>query len=395
MTGVHSVSEITCEALAHALDPVREDVIIRDAPDIHYLHRRKEGKDFYFLANTGLAPIHTTVAFDCPGEVSTWNPETGEIACTPGQHMEDQRATVPVSLAPMGSILLSVNPARDVADVPVIERASMDRMHIATHWHFTPENGNFLQLNHWDLSVQTSHRVTELRYVTQFTSVDRLANMRLILDGVPARAFNLLDASRPILADEADAEILFDGKPVTTELPWEIDPTFRVVSLQNLCGPGHHFIEIVIKNNGWAPQPGLEEVVWLAGDFAVDPADPEAQRLMGVRGTTVGPWERHGFPYFSGTGAYYSEATVSADLLNGRRVFLNVDRVGSILEVEINGHPAGLRLWPPYRLEVTEWVKPGENLFVLKVANTARNLIMGPDPDQPSGLLTDPWLEFC
>ena len=239
--------------------------------------------------------------------------------------------------------------------------------------------------------MQAQQHVIELRYATQFVATEHIANMRLILDGVPAQAYNLPEAARPILAHETDAVVLFDGQPLTEELPWEIDPQYRVHGLAGRCEAGAHTIEIAIKNNGWFPQPGLEEYAWLAGDFHVD-SEAGVPCLVPVRGINCGPWEEQGYPDFSGTGAYYTELDLAEEIV-GKRVFLDAGRVGDLLEVEVNGIPAGVRPWPPYRVEITHCLHAGPNLFVLKVTNSARNFFEGPGKNTPSGLLEDVWLE--
>jgi hypothetical protein len=117
-------------------------------------------------------------------------------------------------------------------------------------------------------------------------------------------------------------------------------------------------------------------------------------RLCPCRGVRSGSWESQGFPFFSGTAAYAADFTISGDDA-GKRVFLDAGNVGHILEIEINGYNAGVRAWPPYRAEITRFVRFGEgNIAVLKVTNTLRNMLEGPDPQAPSGLLDDVWLEL-
>ncbi len=48
-----------------------------------------------------------------------------------------------------------------------------------------------------------------------------------------------------------------------------------------------------------------------------------------------------------------------------------------VLEVIVNGQSAGVRLWEPYQIEVTDLLKPGENTIEMLVANTLVNLLEG------------------
>ena len=389
--GVRVIAGAGCDDLAAALADVPPDVAMDDAPDVYYLHRRKEGKDLYFFANTARDPVDMTVSLETAGHAETWDPETGESSPAPGQRVENGRLQIPLGLPAMGSRLVVVDPARTVTNAPLVPFKAGPRIKLCALWHFNPENGNFLRLNRWDMTAQTRGHVTELRYSTEYVLPEHIANMRLILDGVPAKAYNVHEAARPIVAHETDAVVRLDGQPLTEELPWEIDPKFRVLDIKDGSEPGTHQIEIAIKNNGWFPQPALAEYAWLAGDFAVDATGGQV-RLVPVRGIKAGPWESQGFPYFSGTGAYYADLELDQDTL-GKRVFLEAGKVGDLLEVEVNGAVVGVRPWPPYRLEVSDQICAGPNLFVLRVTNSARNFFEGPDKQHPSGLLDDACLE--
>jgi hypothetical protein len=61
-----------------------------------------------------------------------------------------------------------------------------------------------------------------------------------------------------------------------------------------------------------------------------------------------------------------------------------------VLEVLVNGQSAGVRLWAPYQIEVTDLLKPGENTLELRVANTLVNLLEA--VERPSGLAGAPKL---
>jgi hypothetical protein len=60
------------------------------------------------------------------------------------------------------------------------------------------------------------------------------------------------------------------------------------------------------------------------------------------------------------------------------RVVVEADAGDDVLEVLVDGEPAGVRLWEPYGVEITESLggRPGFTLG-LRVANTAANMIGG------------------
>ena len=67
-----------------------------------------------------------------------------------------------------------------------------------------------------------------------------------------------------------------------------------------------------------------------------------------------------------------------ADLLaDGRRWFLDLGRVEVIAEVKLNNRDLGTLWKPPFRVEVTGPLKPGDNPLEVKVVNLWVNRMIG------------------
>jgi hypothetical protein len=104
-------------------------------------------------------------------------------------------------------------------------------------------------------------------------------------------------------------------------------------------------------------------------------ADHLSSPLLFVSGTTsfaLQPWTKTGLAQFSGTGIYEKSFSLPAPYV-GKRILLDLGRVSSVAEVQINGHDAGTLIWSPYRLDITKFVKPGENRLKIRVTNTEAN----------------------
>jgi hypothetical protein len=134
------------------------------------------------------------------------------------------------------------------------------------------------------------------------------------------------------------------------------------------------------------PTDGLLDLVKLVGDFRVTPGGAIARVAAGARPAS---WTEQGCPFYSGTAVYRAEARLP-ESLDGARVFLEADAGDDVLEVTVNGRLAGVRLWPPYGVEVTDQAVPGANAIELRVANTAINLLSA--QPRPSGLRAAPRL---
>ena len=94
-----------------------------------------------------------------------------------------------------------------------------------------------------------------------------------------------------------------------------------------------------------------------------------------ISGTTpfaLQSWTKTGLSQFSGT-AIYEKSFVLPPAYQGKRVMLDLGRVSSVAEVYINEKNAGTLVWSPYRLDVTNLVKHGENRIRIRVTNTEAN----------------------
>ncbi len=54
----------------------------------------------------------------------------------------------------------------------------------------------------------------------------------------------------------------------------------------------------------------------------------------------------------------------------GKSLELDLGVVRGTAEVTVNGKPAGVRIWKPYRFNITDLVQPGRNRIEVTVANT-------------------------
>lgn len=92
----------------------------------------------------------------------------------------------------------------------------------------------------------------------------------------------------------------------------------------------------------------------------------------------VGPWEDAGLGSFSGAVSYHREV----ELRDPGAVVLDLGVVRGTAEVHVNGRPAGVRIWSPYRFDLTGLVRDGVNSITVTVRNT-----LGPRLDDTSPTL--------
>lgn len=92
-------------------------------------------------------------------------------------------------------------------------------------------------------------------------------------------------------------------------------------------------------------------------------------------------WTEHadpGIKYFSGTATYARHIAVPRNWLQDeRRILVDLGEVRDLAEVVVNGRALGVVWRPPFRVDVTEALQPGDNRIEIKVTNVWANRLVG------------------
>jgi hypothetical protein len=125
--------------------------------------------------------------------------------------------------------------------------------------------------------------------------------------------------------------------------------------------------------------------------------------------TELKSWSEHEHPgirSFSGTACYETKFEVPREwFAKGRKLYLDLGQLWALGEVLLNGQSLGIVWKPPYRVEITEAVRTGQNRLEIEIANTWSNRLVGDaqlPPDQrycrtnitASGTPGKPWKEI-
>lgn len=93
---------------------------------------------------------------------------------------------------------------------------------------------------------------------------------------------------------------------------------------------------------------------------------------MSALDINLGDWRKIGVPFYSGSMIYNNRFTIDNfdDVL---RCEIDLGKVNFHAEVWVNGKLAGTKLWKPYKLDITDFILPGENDISVMVSNLAAN----------------------
>lgn len=183
----------------------------------------------------------------------------------------------------------------------------------------------------------------------------------------------------------------YDKKTASTVVPLRLAPNESAfVVFRQKAGtivPGG------IETNFPTPRPLAE----IKGPWKVDFLDKIRGPQEAATFETLLDWsqnENDKIRHYSGTALY--TATVRLDTIPaGKQIRINLNDVAVMAKVKINGHYAGGIWTAPYALNITPWVKQGDNKVEIEVVSTWVNRLIGdrkaPEAERTTWTPCNPW----
>lgn len=232
--------------------------------------------------------------------------------------------------------------------------------------------------NPWNTSVQYKRNILDRDTYTDggFTATYRFT----VNDAFDFSGMKLV-AERPEL---------FTVKVNGTELKatpgeWWLDRSFGVYPIDQQVRKGINTVELSIS-----PMRIFAEIepVYITGNFSVMPEREGWSISAPVEGFTLGSWKEQKQPFYSWDMGYSKTYRID-DTGGAYAVQLNKWN-GTVAEVFVNGEKAGIIAFNPYRLDVTPYLKKGDNQVQVRVIGSLKNLL-GPHYGNPAPGLASPW----
>jgi hypothetical protein len=97
--------------------------------------------------------------------------------------------------------------------------------------------------------------------------------------------------------------------------------------------------------------------------------------------------------YFSGKAIYKNKFTVTT--IPAKQIYIDLGKVMVMAKIKINGQDAGGVWTNPYKVNITKWLKQGENTVEIEVVNNWMNRLIGdqqlPEKDRQTWVNVNPW----
>jgi hypothetical protein len=112
------------------------------------------------------------------------------------------------------------------------------------------------------------------------------------------------------------------------------------------------------------------EPMYVLGRFGVHVKASSCRLTSLPNRLQVGSWHMQGLAFYAGAVTYTLEVKLNEQ---AERWELHCPRYSTIIRVLVNGTEAGTLMWAPHRLDVTKYLRQGENRIDLQVCNSLRN----------------------
>jgi alpha-L-rhamnosidase len=398
---------------------IRPDVEISN-PDLFVLHRRRDDSDMYFVANTTFETQRAE--FRLPGEPSPlmFDPTSGETTTVRAWN-EDGFTTVDLELPPVGSTFVvtgraaedasALTPGALAGNAPTGEepstREAEKSIKLDGPWTFEAEDDNALVIKNWwarvegpdddpaqlsspgDARVVGWDRVVAGAWAYQL-SAEPTAEWPIVVWYRIHFEVQDLPPSLSLLVDGFSGEsvaLWMNGYEIESDpVRSRIDSQMKEIDLGDRVRAGENVV--LVRLTLGDATGGLVDHVKLLGRFEVGGSSEENTCIVAVtKEASPSSWTEQGYPFLSGCGVYRTTFELPPPDA-ARRITVQIPMFDDVVEVEVNGRRAGVRLWHPYRIDISGLASPGVNEIAFRVANTPANLLNG--YARPSGLAAAP-----
>ena len=182
-------------------------------------------------------------------------------------------------------------------------------------------------------------------------------------------------------------KVLVNGVEVKPEAgQWWLDRSFNVFKIGTIVKPGENTITLKVS-----PMKIHAEVepVYIVGDFSVRPVEKGWEIEAPASVYTTGSWKTQGLPFYSWGITYSKEFNI--EKTDGIWEVGLGNWNGTMAKVSVNGQPATIIAFPPYRTDVTGLIKSGVNKIDVTIIGSLKNLL-GPHHNNPKPGFVSPWI---
>jgi hypothetical protein len=362
----------------------RADKVTSQTPTSRYLHRAADGCDAYFVSNASPRAIDTDCLFRVKGKrPELWHPDTGRIESVAAYEEVDGCTRIPMWLDAGGSVFVVFRPEGGAAAEAVVALSRDGKPVLGSARpgaKVAVQNAVYGVLGDAARTRNVTGRVQKMARQGDYSfQVARMAE-----DGDPA--INVVKTltieytvnGKPCRASATDPEtieLLGGQEPRVAEVRYDDGRL-----LLEAAKPGRYELKTASGKTANVEVSAVPAAIDVAGPWELQfPAGWDAPKSITL--DKLISWSKHpeaGVKYFSGTATYLKTIEVPAEMIGkNHRVYLDLGKVEVLAQVKLNGKDLGILWKTPFRLDVTDAVKAGENTLEISVTNNWVNRLIG------------------
>lgn len=404
-SGLATVS-LTEDALVGTLSG-KQDVRVSGTGGDLYHQMRKLGKGkMVFLVNSSLTEICTgsvegsfksVARLDAEdGSISRYGDVSGQLATFRLEpagslllYLSDEPLSLPESKAFTASRTLTAGSELEVkrlednaltidfCDVKV-KGKTLTKAYFATAANEIYRAFGFQDGDPWNTSVQNKSNILDRDTIT---SGGFEASYHFTVDG----SFDY--SSFKIVAEHPELyTVTINGHAVKAKPgAWKLDKDFGLYEIGRYVKQGENTVRLSLPR-----MRVLAELqpVYLFGDFDTAPAAESFTVTAPTKRFSLGSWRGQGQHFYSWTMSYSKRYKVKK-LASHYEVSLGKWK-GTVAEVYVNGKKAGIIPYRPYRLDITRFMRKGDNTVDVRIVGSNKN-VFGPFYDPGAKGIASPW----
>ena len=166
---------------------------------------------------------------------------------------------------------------------------------------------------------------------------------------------------------------------------WFLDKSFPLYDISQRVKAGKNTVEATVK-----PMSVFAEIepIYVVGNFTVLPAKIGWTIDMEKPFLKLGSWKEQGLPFYSWDVGYKKNYQIE-DVQKSYKIALPQWN-GTVCEVIVNDKKAGIIGFEPFELDISDFIKKGENAIEIRIIGSLKNLL-GPHFNHPAPGLASPW----
>jgi hypothetical protein len=376
---------------------VRFEGVAEWPSNIHVMRRELGAKKVcYFFTNMSHQRVTLKSFVQERGIVERWDAMTGEVTSLASDGSLD------LDLAHCESALFVIDTGHK-AKVSARPRARVETRTPLEIRSIRANNLNVLALDYCDAKFGS----TELRGVHHGVASTGIARAhgfeRPVWDNAVQYKRSLLDQDHFGKTSGFEAEFPFE----VTTIPSHLELAVEYPSLYKIAVNGHRVA--VERGHTWLDQwiksvdvtrfiqQGTNRVticarpfqirmelepIYLRGEFGLEPVE-RGFRLVAARPLALGSWRKQGMPFYGDAMVYEFRCQRNIAVGSGPRHVLRLgDWAGSVASINVNDREAGIIAWPRantvqggYELDITDFLRQGQNVIRVVVYGTPKNLL--------------------